>query len=128
MGTFKGTVSVLSSDPQCKDGNARFTMVVQGCIEFNFFNLSPPHFFLSTLPSSNLFLILPFPVPSVVPYIPLYLSTFFIPSQPSSFPLNLSLSLSTFLFPSQSSSFPLKPSPSLPFPFPHPSLFFRCCP
>jgi len=24
---FKGTVSVILSDPSCKDGNARFTMV-----------------------------------------------------------------------------------------------------
>ena len=24
---IKGTVSVISSDPQCKDGNTRFTMV-----------------------------------------------------------------------------------------------------
>ena len=41
-------------------------------------------------------LLLPFPVPSVVPYIALSLSTFLIPSQPTPFPLNLSLFLSTF--------------------------------
>ena len=58
-------------------------------------------------------LVLPcsFPVPSFVPYIPLSLSTFLIPSQPSPFPLNLPFSLSIFLFPSQ-------PFPSLLFLFP----------
>ena len=35
------------------------------------------------LSSSYLTILLPFPVPSVVPYIPLSLSTFLLPSQPS---------------------------------------------
>ena len=63
---------------------------------------------LSTLPSFYLPLLLPFPVPSVVLYIPLSLSSFLILSK---FPFSLS-----------SSPFPSQSSPSLLFLFPTYSL------
>ena len=72
---------------------------------------------LSTLPSSYLLFLLHFPATSVVPYIPLSLSIYLIPSQPSHFPLYLPLP--TFPVP----TFPLSylslslPSPFLTLPF-----------
>ena len=86
---------------------------------------------LSTLPSSYLPLLRPFPVPSVVLYIPFSLSTFLNPLEPSPFHPNLPrpyffsslpISFPTFLLYCLSTSLP---SPFLPFPsFP----FFRCYP
>ena len=86
------------------------------------------HFFIcqpsiDSLPSLSLYLLLP--APFVVPYIPVSLSTFPFPTQPSSFPLNLPLSNSTFPFPTKPSPFllnlPLSNStflfPSQPSPF-----------
>ena len=72
---------------------------------------------LSTLPSSYVPLLLPFPVPSV--QFPIFL----FPFQPSSIPWNLPLSIPTFPVPtfslpylslSQPISFPAYPHPSLP--------------
>ena len=77
---------------------------------------------LSTLPSSYLPLLLPFPASTVVPYIPLSLSIFPFPYQPSP---SLLFLLPTCLLPYLSTSLP---SPFLPFPLPHPSPFFRCYP
>ena len=60
--------------------------------------------FLPTLPSSYLPLLLPFPVPSVVSYIPLSLSTFPFSTQPSP---SLLFLFPTYLFPYLSSSLPI---------------------
>ena len=95
---------------------------------------SPSISSLSTPPSSYLPLLLPFPVPSIVPYISLSLSTFrftlnlLCPSQPTT---SLQFLFPTFIFPYLSLfppiSFPTYllpylstslPSPSLPFHFP----------
>ena len=85
---------------------------------------------LSTLPFSYLTLLLPFPVPSVVPHIPLSFLTFLIHSQPSPFPPNLPrpyvcsslpFSFPTYLLSYLSSflpiSFPTYLLPFLPPPF-----------
>ena len=73
---------------------------------------------LSTLPSSYLLFLLHFPAPSVVPYIPLSLSIYLIPSQPSHFPLYLPLPT----FPVPTYPFPSLPPSSL-FPFSAVTLF-----